>query len=264
MVLEALIRIKDAIKHPWKMFLFGGTISSICLLISYLIFPQSPGIFTVFLITFSMTPFMIKLAYYQEKRDEELIKKRQETNLFYMHRPILLIYTAFFGGMIFFMSLIFTLLPTSFAEKLFKEQVETIRIIRGKFIFGEEFFSIFFNNIGVLLISFLFSFLFGAGAIFILSWNASVLAAAIGMLAKDIGGIIALPLAVLTFLPHGSLEILAYFIGGIAGAIVSASLTKRKSRWFYLVLKDSIFFLSIGFLLLFFAGIIEVFLIKLF
>ena len=39
---------------------------------------------------------------------------------------------------------------------------------------------IFINNMGVLFLCIIFSFLYGAGAIFILTWNASVIAAAIG------------------------------------------------------------------------------------
>ncbi|MFQ6120728.1 MAG: stage II sporulation protein M, partial [Methanosarcinales archaeon] len=127
----------------------------------------------------------------------------------------------------------------------------------GKFAFSDTFFKIVTNNIGVLILSFLFSFLFGAGAVFILAWNASILSAAIGMAAKSVGGLKGLPLAVMIFFPHGSLEILAYFIGGIAGGFVSVAITRRKSLGFWLVVKDSFKLMVVSILLLIIAGAIE-------
>ena len=121
------------------------------------------------------------------------------------------------------------------------------------------FTTIFLNNAIVLTLSFLFSLLFGFGAIFIVSWNATVLAAAIGMLSKALGGAKTLPLAILTFLPHGSLEILAYLIGGLAGGILSVAITKRNISGvkFYRVLSDTFMLYVYSVLLLVVAGLIE-------
>jgi len=142
-------------------------------------------------------------------------------------------------------------------EQIFKDQITEIEIIRGGFLSMGLFQRIVLNNVSVLLISFLFSFLFGAGAIFILSWNASVLSTAIGLAAKTIGGVHGLPLAVLIFFPHGSLEILAYFIGAIAGGLVSAAVTRKRSKYFWHVVRDSLMLVAIAALLLLVAGVIE-------
>jgi uncharacterized membrane protein SpoIIM required for sporulation len=77
------------------------------------------------------------------------------------------------------------------------------------------------------------------------------------MTAKSIGGLSGLPMAVLVFFPHGSLEMLAYFIGGIGGSIASAAITRRKTELMPQMLKDSfkLFFIAVVLLLL--AGIIE-------
>src|SRR3989344_3493003 len=48
----------------------------------------------------------------------------------------------------------------------------------------ERLFLIFANNIYVLIFTLIFSLLFGAGVIFILAWNASVIAAAIAIFTK--------------------------------------------------------------------------------
>lgn len=257
MVLEKIVSIREAIRRPWWMFIIGGIVSVICLFISLLVFPHSIGMFTAFLITFAMTPFMINLITYEEAKEEELIERRKEVNLFQAHKEILLVYSAFFSGMILFMSIIFLMLPEDTVQKLFEDQISEINLIRGSAVFANTLQRIIFNNIGVLLLAFLLSFLFGAGAIFILSWNASVLATAIGLTAKTIGGVKGLPLALMLYFPHGSLEILAYFIGGIAGGLVSAAITRRKSKWFWFVVKDSIIFLLIAVIILIGAGLIE-------
>jgi len=159
--------------------------------------------------------------------------------------------------MILAMSLVYVMLPEPKVEKLFEDQINEINIIRGKFLFKDKFTEIVVNNISVLSLSFLFSFLFGSGALFILAWNASVLAAAIGIAAKSMGGAKAIPLAVLMFFPHGSLEILAYFIGGIAGGIASAAVVRRKSLKFWLVIRDAFKLMVVAVILLIIAGLIE-------
>ena len=104
---------------------------------------------------------------------------------------------------------------------------------------------------------FLFSFLFGAGAVFILTWNASMLSVVISKAALSGGGFQALPLAILAYFPHGSLEILAYFIGALAGGVVSIALTKRNSKWLFLVFKDSLVLVAIAVVLLVAAAFVE-------
>ncbi len=257
MVLEKLVSVSEALRHPWWMFIVGGAISVICLFISFLIFPQSVGLFTTFLITIAMTPFMVKLITYEETTTEEEIERNIHGNFLDKHGDILSIYTSFFAGVIIFLSIVFLMLPEATVQKLFEDQIKEINIIRGSVLFGGTLERIVVNNIGVLILSVILSFLFGAGAIFILSWNASILATAIGLTAKSIGGIHSLPLAVLVYFPHGSLEILAYFIGAIAGGMISVSFTKRESKLFWPVTKDSLLLVGIAIVILLAAGLIE-------
>jgi uncharacterized membrane protein SpoIIM required for sporulation/energy-converting hydrogenase Eha subunit E len=256
MVLERLVSIRAAVRQPAWMFLIGGIVSVTCLAISFLIFETSIGLFTTFLITFAMTPFMLNLVIRQEEIEEDK-KEIEKLNILQRHKDILKVYAAFFAGMILSLSIIYLILPEHIVEKLFQDQINEIKLIRGSFLFFNTFQKILMNNLSVLFLSFLFSFIFGAGAVFILAWNASVLSAAIGMAAKSIGGFKALPLAVLMFFPHGSLEILAYFIGGIAGGLVSAAIVRRRSPRFSFILKDSFQLIGISVLLLVLAALIE-------
>lgn len=257
MVLEKLVSLKAAIRNPFWIFIIGAILSVSCLIISYLVFGTSVGLFSTFLVTIAMIPFMLNLARYEEARQEELLKSGRDYGIIQRHRDILKVYIAFFCGMILALSLLYIVLPETVVNNLFQDQITQINVIRGKFDFSGTFLKIVFNNIGVLVLSFLFSFLFGAGAVFILAWNASVLSTAIGMAAKAIGGFKGLPLAVLIFFPHGSLEILAYFIGGIAGGFVSVAITRRRSLGLWLVVKDSFKLMVVSLLLLVVAGLIE-------
>lgn len=256
MVLERIISLKTAVRNPLAMFVVGGLVSVSCLVISFLVFNESVGMFTTFLITIAMTPFMANLLRWEEAETEQEIARRKE-NFLSRHKDVLMIYTAFFVGMILSLSIVFIMLPDAVVEQVFKDQITEIKIIRGDFLSMDIFQRIVLNNISVLLISFLFSFLFGAGAIFILSWNASVLAAAIGLAAKAIGGMHGLPFATLIFFPHGSLEILAYFIGAIAGGLVSAAVTKSHSRYFWHVVRNSLMLVAVAVVLLLVAGVVE-------
>ncbi len=237
------------------MVINGMIVSLACLFIASIIFESSVGLMTNFLITIATLPFMLKLISYHEAREEEIIEK--ENSLLRRHADILKVYAAFSAGIVIALSLAYVFLPENTSYKLFKDQIDTINAIRGKATFADTFQAIFLNNVGVMFLSFLLSFLFGAGAVFIISWNSSVLATAIGSLAKSIGGIKALPVAALPFLPHGSLEFLAFFIGAIAGGLISVAITRRKSKNFWLIVYDSLKLLLISVVILGVAAFIE-------
>lgn len=257
MVLERLITLKTAIHSPFWVFVIGGIISVICLFTSFVIFPENIGLFTSLLVTIAATPLMLRLVRYDESREEMNAEVLDKMNIFQRHRDVLKVYTAFFCGMILSLSIIYLMLPIDVVQKLFGDQINEINIIRGNVAFGGNFQKIIINNTGVLFLSFLLSFLLGAGAIFILAWNASVLSTAIGISAKTIGGVKGLPLAVLMFFPHGSLEILAYFIGAMAGGLISTAVTRRKSPKFMFILKDTGQLMTVSVVILIIAALIE-------
>ena len=106
----------------------------------------------------------------------------------------------------------------------------------------------------------LFSLIFGAGAIFILVWNASVIAAAIGLFAKQ--GLFGLPCAYLRYLFHGIPEIAAYFVAALAGGIISVAIIRKDLREERLwgILQDSLLLFIIAIVILIISGLMEVYL----
>ena len=122
----------------------------------------------------------------------------------------------------------------------------------------QDVFNIFSNNLFVLLFTLLFSLTFGAGAIFILAWNASVIATAIGMLVRI--NFLQFYLPFLMYLTHGIPEIAAYFLIALAGGILSTAVIRHDIRHGRMrILYDILLLVIISVLLLFLAALIEVF-----
>ena len=185
----------------------------------------------------------------------------------------------FFGVTIAYV-LWYFLLPQDLASLLFKQQSITLNIINGKIasltITGQmssfKFFTkIFLNNIKVLALCILFSFLYGIGALFILIWNASVLAVAIGgFVSENIANISVVSffhyiwyslVSIVKYITHGFFEILAYFIAALAGGIISIGIVQRKfsSKSFERVTFDALELIGIALLILLFAALLEVY-----
>jgi hypothetical protein len=307
MVLESLVSLKEGIKNPWSVFYLSAIVSIVSFVISFLVFKQDVGLYSVILTTFGLTPFMTKLNLY-EARKSLLKEKKGITDLLFFYakdkksiwrvagitaipfiiaailfqslemmllilvlyvgvfllfsliflsfyREVIMSFVAIFAGMTLVFSLLYLLLPSEIAEKSFQTQINEIKAIRGYFWFGGTFQTILINNIGVLFLSFIFSLIYGSGAIFILAWNASILATAASMLAKSLGGAYKLPIALLSYMPHGSLEIVAYFLAAIAGGIASYHLTRSKE--IKVLLEDCLFLLALGMVFLLLGAIVE-------
>jgi len=254
MVLESLINVKAARENHYWVFLVSAFITATSTFVASLLFPESPGIFSVVLTTFSLLPFMVKLMHIQAKKEEELEILRKKGFL-YAHREVLCIYISLFLGEVFAWLILYFFLPQQIVEKIFKDQITEIHRIRGYLTALENYEKIVLNNLCVLSLCILFSFIYGCGAIFILSWNASVLSAFIGMNAVSIYNV---PKIIVGIFPYASLEILAYFLGGIAGGMISAEISRpNKSKWLTYVFWDATSLIAIAILLIFIAGAIE-------
>ena len=122
------------------------------------------------------------------------------------------------------------------------------------------FFYFFTNNIYVLIFTLVFSLIFGAGVIFVLAWNASVIAAAVGIFSKS--SIVQLPFGLARYMIHGIPEIASYFIVAMAGGLVSIAVIKHEAgtEKFWEVLQDSLYLIIIAIVVLFLAALMEVYL----
>jgi len=282
MALESIIKPNMAVKHPARMLFIGFLYASIALFLATWIFRGHASLIMVFLTVIASIPFMYKTMQQEEQADVDL---KNEKPILKEHARVVEFLLYLFIGFVLAFSLWFIVLPSSMVEGLFYSQLETIDVINNQ-ISGAAvssigvFLQIFFNNFKVLLFCLFFSFFYGAGAIFILTWNASVIGAAIGTFVKEKLAELALltgavnifhyfqffSLGLLRYAIHGIPEIAAYFIGGLAGGIISVAMVNRdlESNKFSTILRDALDLSLIAVGILVVAAFIEVYLTPLF
>ncbi|HKZ49563.1 MAG TPA: stage II sporulation protein M [Candidatus Nanoarchaeia archaeon] len=252
MVLDWLINIHRAEEHPERMLFLGFFYSSVAVALALFIFPREAGAVMLVLTVAAFMPIMLNLMKVESLRDKEskfLVKQ---------HWPALKLFVFMFAGMLLAYTTWFLLLPTEIGANLFSMQLDTITsrgVELGAVTGGGGFLSIFLNNIKVLVIGILLALVFGAGAIFILDWNATVLAALLGGTLKH-----SLDISVARYLIHGIPEISAYFIGGLAGGIISIGIVRHKlgTKNFSKTLMDSGELILLAVFVLLIAAILEV------
>lgn len=276
-MLEMIMKPKRAERRPWEMFFVGLVYSALALLLVSFVFSADTtlskysGMLLVMFTVIACLPFMYYLIKLEEGKDLEI---NDQGNLVKEHWKALSALMWLFFGFIVGFSLGYVLLPDHTANN-FNAQIEVFcsinspqnynacleqnGIITGKATGSGIALSIFANNVSVLIFVLVFSLVFGAGAIFILVWNASVIAAAIGMFAKS--EITGLPLGILRYMIHGLPEIAAYFVGALGGGIVSVAIIRRDldsdRKWN--ILQDAIVLVIIALLILLVSAVIEVY-----
>ncbi len=268
MVLESLINPKNASREPYVMFSLGMIYVFIAAAISWYVFPTDPSLPMVFLTTFSAIPLLVSLLKREEVEVKEEAKKIRYP-IIGEHKDVFEIFTYLFFGMATAFLILYVFLPSSISSSLFSYQVQTIKGVSGFFTQSTILKEILVNNFKVMLFCLLFSFLFGAGAIFIIAWNASILGVAIGHTIREklmqIGPSAAsyfyvIPYGFGRYLIHGVFEISAYFLAGIAGGIISAAVVRSDyhSKEFYEILLDSLDLIILASLLLVIGALVEV------
>ncbi len=263
MVLEGLINPVTAEKHPWEMVFFGGVYSSLAIIISLLVFRPYASLVTIFLTVMASIPVIYGAIKMEEKKDLQI---NESGKFIEKHGKILLFFSFLFLGYLLSFTLWFLFLPTDVSQELFQVQLSTISDINtptGKAIHPSDPFTIiFFNNIKVLVFCLLFALFYGFGAVFILTWNASVIGTAIGVLTQKSGNwSYALPLAFLQYSLHGYLEIIGFFLGGLAGGIISVAVIRHDigSTRFRSIMTDSTNLVIAAILILAIAAVVEVY-----
>jgi len=277
MVLESLLFPIKAEKKPWQMFFLGFLYASVGLFISLWIFRDQASLVMVFMITMAALPIFYNTMKLEESKDllidgeSQILKEHNHAITFFMYM---------FVGMTFACALWYSVLPTEVVNSVFDKQVGTIQAINnqvsGNVIQNLNIFSrILFNNLKVLAFSILFSLIYGAGAIFILAWNATVIGAAIGNFIRSnvssytssLGFLQAgnyfhvVSIGLLKYSIHGIPEIAAYFYGGLAGGILSVAIIRKhfRTKKFPAIMVDfsELILIAIGFLVA--AAFLEVY-----
>ena len=285
MILEYYANPHKLNRNPGMFILLGFIYSSIAMFLSYVVFRQYSSLLMVFLTVLALAPIIYSSIKHEEHEDLVLSDERR---ILREHAKTLKKFMFIFLGMVLAFSLWYVVLPGGSVTLLYDTQISTIKMINSPESYAPAeftanvvadripiFLMILFNNLAVLISSIVFSVLFGFGAIFILTWNASVIGAAIGetireglVYASSYAGV-ARPFmyfnvvgyGLLRYSLHGIPEILAYFIGGLAGGILFFAVLKHdyKSPKFNKILYDVFDLSMIAVLLLVAAAFIEVY-----
>ncbi|MBI2529956.1 MAG: stage II sporulation protein M [Candidatus Diapherotrites archaeon] len=292
MVFESILGEAQIRRHPLYILFLSIAFSSISIWVSYFTFPESSSILSLAFVTIGMMPVMFSLFTVEE--EEEAAHPGKAATFIERHFDIIAIYSWFLIGLIFSYSMWYVVLPQKEAsfclgegicmampakEKVFREQENTFSafqsirqgIATGKATdaigggganFVDVFLLIFTNNASVFGLAVLFSFIFGAGAIFLLAWNGSFIGVVVGkeMLRSDV---LSGMLIVVGLLPHGIPEFIAYFIGAIAGGIISAAISKKSYHKFEfeIIAKDVLVLIALAYAILLLGALIEAWII---
>jgi uncharacterized membrane protein SpoIIM required for sporulation len=280
MVLESLTNPFKAEQNPKSLILIGFVYTIVALILSSYIFKEQASIVFITLVVMASVPLMFGIIKREEKKE---FTQSSEIGLLKEHFKALKAFMMLFIGITFGVVFWFLVIPASLSGVIFNTQLNTLGGL-GHDVTGEitadavnsmsQFTKIFFNNVKVLIFCIVFSFIFGSGAIFILTWNASVLGVAIANLIKSNFAIVAhhvgfqqvasysciVFFGLIRYALHGIPEILAYFVGALAGGIISFSIIKKdfKGKRMEQVILDSadLLFIAIG--LVFLAAVLEV------
>jgi uncharacterized membrane protein SpoIIM required for sporulation len=277
MVLEALITARLAEKKPWQLFFIGVFYSTIAMFLSLWIFKEHASLVMVFLTVLASVPLIYSAVKLEEKKEGP--DDRVVDDLKQHWKALYFFITLFLGFMVSFTAW-YVFLPPDLVESLFTTQTSTINAINANiqgastgsitaYISGGAIFAkIFTNNFKVLFFCVFFSFFYGAGAIFILTWNASVISAAVGnFIRENLSSVTGwhyfavFSVGFMRYMTHGIFEILAYFVGGLAGGIISFAVIRHafNSKKFRHIVFDSFDLIIIATFVLFIAALIEVF-----
>lgn len=278
-----LINPRKAERKSWELFFVGAFYASLSILLVNWIFSQDAVLSQysgILVVTFTVM-LSIPFVYYTIKLEEKKISeysKEGTLSLLKEHRKAIYAFLWLFLGFVIALSFWYIMLSST---QSFRAQIETYCLINRPANFEacvkqydikdvttsigflsntERLFLIFTNNIYVLIFTLVFSLIFGAGAIFVLAWNASVIAAAIGIFTRS--ELSALPLGLLRYLIHGIPEIASYLIVALAGGMVSIAVIRHETGTdrFWDVLQDSLNLIIFAIIVLFIAALMEVFL----
>jgi uncharacterized membrane protein SpoIIM required for sporulation len=274
MVLESLITGKLAERTPWKLIPLSFAYTSTGILLSLWIFPNS-DLAVIALTVMALLPLMVDLMRYEEEKEE------LASDLFTAHKQIIPFFIYLFLGLTISFTIWYSILPYSSLSELFKLQINTIQDVSAAAVTGSAisshgiFLNILANNLRVLAFSILFSLIYGAGAIFIITWNSSLVGISIANTIRQslssagatlgstkvmayFGGV---SLGLAKYLTHGIPEILAYLLGGLAGGVLSVSLIKNEfgTPKFTKALIDFVILISASIITLVLAALIEVY-----
>jgi uncharacterized membrane protein SpoIIM required for sporulation len=274
MVLEHIFPVDWLEKKGRYAFILGVIYSIIGILISSILFPGDPALVAVAFTSLLLLPELYKI-FSIEERQERMEQKVGIRALWRDDKDVVKIYLFLFLGILLVYSIGTMIMPEMQTNSLFREQLE-IRFGQGfagsaTGIFSSDlFWNLLSNNFLVLLACFIMGLLTGDGAIFLITWNASVWGAIFGITAKGAGlfsgkhPFLFFGLIMLVVFPHMILEAISYFLAAISGSVISKDviLERFASEKFMGVFGFNMYLLLFALLFLLIGALVETFVLQ--
>lgn len=246
-------------------FLLGAGYTILGIIMADLLFPADPALVGVAFTSLMLLPELYKIFSIEEKQ-LGAEKKFKFWKLLSDNFDFIRVYLFLLLGIFIVYAIAAIILPNLQVNALFRSQLE-MRGASGNAVVNSAtthlFDSIFFNNLWVLIACFVISLLTGDGAIFLLTWNASVWGTIFGITARNaaisaqVNPFYYLGLILLIVLPHAFLEILSYILAAMSGGIISKDVLLEKfesKRFNQVFMYNFILFLLAIIILVFGAG----------
>lgn len=261
--------LEQLLKEKWieHRQIYAFFLSFIYTLVAYLtatiFFKEAYSVATMFLITLLLVPSLMKLLNIEEKKE----RRDGTKNFFKDHAPIFETYIFLFLGILLgYIVFGFFAVGTERFSNMFGYQINFLES-QNALDFNKSAYEpinkamvLFTNNITVAMIAFVLSFFYGAGAVFLVVFNASIFSAFILSFMQKISQGMQLS-ALGIFSLHLIPELLGFLFAAVAGGVISKALLREKfgTEEFRNVFKDATIILLIAIALILIAALLETF-----
>ncbi len=272
MVLEHIFP-EDWLEHKGRYaFILGVVYSFVGVLIASVLFPGDPALVAVAFTSLLLLPEMYKI-FSIEERQQAVEQRVSFSTLWKDDADVIRIYIFLFLGILLVYALGTIVLPDFQTNSLFREQLE-IRFGQGfagnAVLTSGLFYDLLSNNFLVLIACFVLALLTGDGAIFLITWNASVWGAIFGITAKNAAlfsgqnAFYLFGIIMLVVFPHMILEGISYFLAAISGSVISKDvlLEEFASHRFFEVFGFNLYLLLFALLFLVIGAFVETFVLQ--
>jgi hypothetical protein len=304
-MLESILSPGKAERNPWDVAILGFIIASAAVWVSYFLsdyISADQSMLVLALTVMALAPLIYRVLSIEEEK-EESASHESLVGFMTRHFDAVCLYCFLFVGLLAAFSFWYVMLPyestsmpsasgvfglqdsaiSSLRQQITGQQadqvtgqptdsvtgraVDTTCDLRQEAVRIEHFNRLSTNNLKVMAFCFFASFLFGAGALWLIAWNASVIGVFIGSLIKVKLASLSTLQAYAVGFPMYSLsialwaipEVLAYLVAAMAGGIVSVAVARHHftSERFWLTLFDAALFLLMSFFLVIIGAYIE-------
>ncbi len=241
MVLEHIFPENWLEKKTRYAFLLGAGYSILGIIFAAILFPSDPALTAVAFTSLMLLPEMYKIFSIEERQEEK--ERGGFFKLLRDNSDAIKVYLFMALGIFLVYSIASIFLSNLAVGNLFREQLE-LRSVGNAISFNFSsglFYEILKNNMFVLIACFVISLLTGDGAVFLITWNASVWGTIFGITARDAAAsgspivflgsahpLFYLLVILFIVLPHGILEISSYILAALSGGVISKEVLLKR------------------------------------